>query len=356
MLLGPLRPCWPPTSRYRSLLLPAVLGAFRNLERGVDILVATSIHLVNMIGRGKFSLRSIEYLTLYEADRMLDMGFEPQIREIVERMDMPSPGLRQTFPSVIQRLAYDFLSNYIFLTVGRVGSIQEVDKRSHLMQILHAQLANEICGKVRCIDFLTMQESPLDFCKLHQGFSLKSFKNGTTPTLVATDIASCGLDILHVAHFINFDLPKDIDDYIHRIGRSGRAGKSGPATAFFCNKNLPLAKALAELMQESNQEVPSCLNQHVERSTSIGQGKRCGATRFGGYDYRNAQSMCENYSYSSNYEGPDSSFDASVGSSYGASIAGHAGGGECYVAANADSYAPRGYGEGYELIVATGWD
>ncbi|KAL5547940.1 hypothetical protein UlMin_003171 [Ulmus minor] len=268
---------------------------FRNLERGVDILIATP---------GSY------YLALDEADRMLDMCFEPQIRKIVERMDMPSPRSRltmlfiATFPSMIQKVEY----------------VQEVDKRSYLMRILHAQLANEICGKER------------------EG-ALKSFKNGTTPILMATDVASRGLDIPHVAHFINFDLPKDIDDNVHRIGRSGRAGKSGLAAAFFCDKNLPLAKALAEILQEYNQEVPSWLNQHAERSTSIGQGKRYGAT-----------------SYSSNYEGPDSSFDASVGSSYGASNAGPAAAGECYVAANADSYAPRGYGEGYESIVVTGWD
>jgi hypothetical protein len=110
--------------------------------------------------------------------------------------------------------------------------------------------------------------------------ALNSFKNGTTPILVATDVASRGLDVPHVAHVINFDMPKDIDDYVHRIGRTGRAGKSGLATAFFSDKNLPLAKALVELMQEANQEVPHWLSNSAERASTIASGGR--AQRFGG--------------------------------------------------------------------------
>ncbi|KAK9266590.1 hypothetical protein L1049_021655 [Liquidambar formosana] len=136
----------------------------RELERGVDILVATPGRLVDLLERARVSLQMIRYLALDEADRMLDMGFEPQIRKIVEQMDMPPPGVRQTmlfsatFPKEIQRLASDFLSHYIFLAVGRVGSstdlivqrveyVHESDKRSHLMDLLHAQRANGAHGK-----------------------------------------------------------------------------------------------------------------------------------------------------------------------------------------------------------------
>ncbi|KAB1200971.1 DEAD-box ATP-dependent RNA helicase 37 [Morella rubra] len=136
----------------------------RELERGVDILVATPGRLVDLLERARVSLQMIRYLALDEADRMLDMGFEPQIRKIVEQMDMPPPGERQTmlfsatFPKEIQRLAADFLAHYIFLAVGRVGSstdlivqrvefVHESDKRSHLMDLLHAQRANGSQGK-----------------------------------------------------------------------------------------------------------------------------------------------------------------------------------------------------------------
>ncbi|KAI7729236.1 hypothetical protein M8C21_004723, partial [Ambrosia artemisiifolia] len=242
----------------------------RELERGVDILVATPGRLVDLLERAKVSLQMIRYLALDEADRMLDMGFEPQIRKIVEQTDMPPRGERQTmlfsatFPREIQRLASDFLSNYIFLTVGRVGSstdlivqrvefVQESDKRSHLMDLLHAQRDTGSNGKER-------------------EQALRSFKSGNTPILVATDVAARGLDIPHVSHVVNFDLPNDIDDYVHRIGRTGRAGKTGLATAFFNENNMSLAKGLADLIQEANQEVPAWLTRYASRP-SYGGGK-----------------------------------------------------------------------------------
>ena len=86
--------------------------------------------------------------------------------------------------------------------------------------------------------------------------ALRSFKSGRTPILVATDVAARGLDIPRVAHVVNFDLPNDIDDYVHRIGRTGRAGKSGLATAFFNDNNLSLARPLADLMERS---IKKCL-------------------------------------------------------------------------------------------------
>ena len=82
--------------------------------------------------------------------------------------------------------------------------------------------------------------------------ALRSFRSGRTPVLVATDVAARGLDIPHVTHVINFDLPSDIDDYVHRIGRTGRAGKKGLATAFFADKDSGLARGLAELLSVSN--------------------------------------------------------------------------------------------------------
>ena len=95
-----------------------------------------------------------------------------------------------------------------------------------------------------------------------------------------------------MAHVINFDLPRDIDDYVHRIGRTGRAGKSGLATAFFSDKNSPMAKALVGLLQEANQEVPSWLSQFAECSSSGGRGRGYGSQRYssgsyGGRDFRN---------------------------------------------------------------------
>jgi len=119
--------------------------------------------------------------------------------------------------------------------------------------------------------------------------ALRSFRTGVTPILVATDVAARGLDIPHVAHVVNFDLPSDIDDYVHRIGRTGRAGKSGLATAFFNEKDSSLARPLSELMQESNQEVPGWLLNYATRASYGGGGRNRrsgGGSKFGGRDYR----------------------------------------------------------------------
>ncbi|PPS07595.1 hypothetical protein GOBAR_AA13067 [Gossypium barbadense] len=311
----------------------------RELERGVDILVATPGRLVDLLERARVSLQAIRYLALDEADRMLDMGFEPQIRKIVEQMNMPNRGVRQTmlfsatFPREIQRLASDFLSNHIFLAVGRVGSstdlivqrvefVLESDKRSHLMDLLHAQRENGNHGKVS----LTLQQAlTLVFVETKKGadslehwlcmngfpsttihgdrtqqereLALRSFKSGKTPILVATDVAARGLDIPHVAHVVNFDLPNDIDDYVHRIGRTGRAGKTGLATAFFNESNLSLARPLAELMQEASQEVPAWLTHYASRAPYGGNKNRRSGGRFGGSDFRREESIGKNLDY-----------------------------------------------------------
>ncbi|KAE9463204.1 hypothetical protein C3L33_04886, partial [Rhododendron williamsianum] len=350
----------------------------RELERGVDILVATPGRLVDLLERARVSLEMIKYLALDEADRMLDMGFEPQIRKIVEQMDMPPPGVRQTllfsatFPKEIQRLASDFLAKYIFLAVGRVGSstdlivqrvefVHESDKRSHLMDLLHAQKENGVHGKQALTlvfvetkkgadsleHWLCMNGFPAttihgDRTQQEREYALRSFKSGNTPILVATDVAARGLDIPHVAHVVNFDLPNDIDDYVHRIGRTGRAGKSGLATAFFNENNSSLARSLAELMQESNQEVPAWLSRFAARSSYGGGGKnrRSGGGRFGGRDFR------RDHGGGSGYGGAGSGSGGGYGGGYGGGGygGGHGGGG----------HGGGGYGGGPGMSSA--WD
>jgi ATP-dependent RNA helicase DDX3X len=150
---------------------------------------------------------------------------------------------------------------------------------------------------------------------------LRSFKSGNTPILVATDVAARGLDIPHVAHVVNFDLPNDIDDYVHRIGRTGRAGKSGLATAFFNENNSSMARSLAELMQESNQEVPAWLSRYAARSSFGGGRNRRSGGRFGGRDFRREGSFNRGGGSSDYYSGGNSS-----GGGYGASSAGYGGG------------------------------
>eukprot|EP00898_Chlorokybus_atmophyticus_P008867 jgi/Chlat1/8982/Chrsp94S08268 len=261
-----------------------IVNQLKEIERGCEILVATPGRLHDLMERARVSLSRVRYLCLDEADRMLDMGFEPQIRQIVDGpdSDLPPVGSRQTmlfsatFPKEIQRLAADFMGNYVFLAVGRVGSstdlivqrveyVQPHDKRSMLMDLLHSVDGLTLVfvetkrGADALEDWLTRMGFPAttihgDRTQQEREAALRAFRSGQTPILVATDVAARGLDIPHVTHVINFDLPSDIDDYVHRIGRTGRAGKSGLATAFFNDKDVGIAKTLAELMQESNQE------------------------------------------------------------------------------------------------------
>ncbi|CAL5076558.1 unnamed protein product [Urochloa decumbens] len=344
-----------------------ITNQLRELERGVEILVATPGRLMDLLERARVSLQNIMYLALDEADRMLDMGFEPQIRKIVEQMDMPPRGERQTmlfsatFPKEIQRMAADFLADYIFLAVGRVGSstdlivqrvefVLDADKRSYLMDLLHAQKANGTHGKQALTlvfvetkrgadaleDWLYRNGFPAtsihgDRSQQEREHALRSFKSGATPILVATDVAARGLDIPHVAHVINFDLPNDIDDYVHRIGRTGRAGKSGLATAFFNESNTSLAKQLSELMQEANQEVPQWLERYAARSSYGGGGggrnrRSGGGARFGGRDFRRDRG-------GGGYGGGGGAYGGGGGGGYGGSSGyggGYGGGGGGY--------------------------
>lgn len=322
-----------------------------NLQKGVDILVATPGRLIDIIKRGRVSLSKVKYLTLDEADRMLDMGFEHQVRKIVQQMDMPAPGIRQTmlfsatFPDEIQKLASEFLSNYIFLSVGKVGSstdlisqrvefVDDTEKRNHLRDILTSQDSEKSVGKNPLTLVFVQTKKGADSLEkwlCRKGFpanaihgdkvqmererALKSFKSGTTPILVATDVAARGLDIPSVAHVINFDLPTNIDDYVHRIGRTGRAGKSGIATAFFSDRNTPIAKALVDIMVETKQEVPTWLHEHAERSALYGGGGGGGRQRYYGRSRSFSPPHDGHHHYPCSYE-PSFTADSSNGAPF----------------------------------------
>jgi superfamily II DNA/RNA helicase len=285
---------------YRSRVRPCVVyggsdikAQMRELDGGCHILVATPGRLIDLYDRGKIGLENIKYLTLDEADRMLDMGFEPQIRDIVERKDMPPTGQRQTmmfsatFPKEIQMLARDFLTNYIFLAVGRVGStsvmitqrlewVEDNEKRSFLLDLLRTDpnaLTLVFVETKRGADdlerYLVSEQYPAisihgDKGQNEREEALRAFRCGRKPILVATAVAARGLDISNVKFVVNFDLPTDIDEYVHRIGRTGRAGNSGEAISFFNEKNRNVARDLYDILNETQQEVPDFLSKIVD--------------------------------------------------------------------------------------------
>lgn len=302
---------------------------FRELEKGADVIVATPGRLVHMMEADRVSLCCIQFLVFDEADRMLDMGFEPQIRQILEDFDMTPNGDRQTsmfsatFPKEIQRLAQDFLTDYIFLAVGRVGSATEnitqkvvyapeSEKNDKLMKILPDCIGLTLIfvETKRSADQLEywLSNKGINATSIHSNRSqderedaLYRFRKGQCPVLVATNVAARGLDIPNVLMVINYDLPAHIDDYVHRIGRTGRAGHRGTAIAFV-NEDCKILSDVYELMKESKQEIEPWFQKMVSASHSWGgRHGRSGhkpsrGGRYGGRDFRRDEEGGSRYS------------------------------------------------------------
>ncbi|KAL0210763.1 hypothetical protein P9112_009061 [Eukaryota sp. TZLM1-RC] len=285
----------------------------RELKFGCDILVATPGRLIDYCHRYRVSLANVQYFVLDEADRMLDMGFEPQIREIVDGYKMPDKFNRltmmfsATFPEQIQRLAQDFLDSYVFLAIGRVGSttdnitqrlelVPDREKKHMLMNLL-ADVPGRTLVFVetkRDADHLEifLNENGYPATSIHgdrdqreREEALALFRKGETPVLVATDVASRGLDISDVVHVINYGGINNIDDYVHRIGRTGRAGNTGLATTFLNESDAGIFQKLKEILEDSGQIVPSWLIEMSRQSFRSG-GSRRGGSRYGSKDFR----------------------------------------------------------------------
>lgn len=298
----------------------------RELNNGCDVLVATPGRLMDMFERGLVTLAFIQFLILDEADRMLDMGFEPQVRQLVDKTDLGQSAQRDrqsmmfsaTFPTEVQIMAHDFLHDYVFLTVGRVGSASEFvqqmveyvddrDKVRGLEQVLddhwlkEDQLVLIFVETKKGADSLERdlyQNGRLPCIAIHgdrsqseREHALASFRSGRKPIMIATDVASRGLDIPNVHVVVNFDMPKSIDDYVHRIGRTGRVGNKGKSVAFVNDRCAgPLMRDLRDTLLESKSDCPSWF-EDLCRQTRYGGGgggknHRKGGSRFGGRDIR----------------------------------------------------------------------
>lgn len=243
------------------------------LRNGVDILIATPGRLIDLMDQGYVHLKHVEYLVLDEADRMLDMGFIHDIRRLIKVM----PEKRQTvffsatIPLEISKLAGSILKNPVQVNVAPVSApaekvnqsiyfIEKTEKRSLLLQVLsdptitraliftRTKRGADRVAKDLSKKGITAEAIHGDKSQGSRERALQGFKNNRIRILVATDIASRGIDVDKLSHVINFDLPEVAETYIHRIGRTARAGEEGTAISFCSPDELPYLKDIRKLI------------------------------------------------------------------------------------------------------------
>ncbi|XP_021762851.1 DEAD-box ATP-dependent RNA helicase 20-like [Chenopodium quinoa] len=275
----------------------------RDLKRGVEIVIATPGRLIDMLEAQHTNLKRVTYLVLDEADRMLDMGFEPQIRNIVSqiRPDRQTLYWSATWPREVETLARQFLRNAYKVVIGS----QDLKANHSIRQVIEVMtdlekynrliaLLKEIMDGSKILIFvetkkgcdqvtrqLRMDGWPAlaihgDKDQSERDWVLSEFKSGRSPVMTATDVAARGLDVKDIKCVINYDFPTSLEDYIHRIGRTGRAGAKGMAYTFFTQSNAKFTRELMKILREAGQAVPPALSAMAHS----------GGSNFGGGNFR----------------------------------------------------------------------
>jgi superfamily II DNA/RNA helicase len=267
--------------KYHKLSMALLIGGetmdeqIKLLDRGVDVLIATPGRMMDLHGRGRVLLNDIKILVIDEADRMLDMGFIPDVEKIVSLL----PPLRQTLffsatlATEVKKIAKRFLSNPKEIAVApsattaatvtqHLVKVTERQKREVLRTLLRqeeVQNAMIFCNRKRDVAVLltSLQQHGFNVGALHGDMvqskrteTLDAFKRNTINILVCSDVAGRGLDISGLSHVFNFDVPFNAEDYVHRIGRTGRAGKSGVAYTLATSDEDKLVEAIEKLIKQ----------------------------------------------------------------------------------------------------------
>jgi ATP-dependent RNA helicase RhlE len=275
------------------------------LRRGVDIVVATPGRLLDHVEQRTIDLRSVEILVLDEADRMLDMGFIHDIRRILKLLPAKRQNLlfSATFPEEVRSLASGFMKDAVTVEVARrnmpielIGQVAHpVDKDrkrqllAHLVKSGNWQQVLVFCRTKHGANRLAeqLEHDGIETAAIHGNKSqpqrmkaLKRFKDGELQVLVATDIAARGLDIESLPHVVNYDLPHVSEDYVHRIGRTGRAGETGQAVSLVSGEDRTLLRDIERLIgKKIEQQIvpgfePGSGYQHAQPEPQQRRGQR----------------------------------------------------------------------------------
>lgn len=282
-------------------------GQVSELRKGCEIIVATAGRLCDLLNNAWLVLSQCHYVVLDEGDRMIDLGFEEQLLQILDAMPAAKSGnsandkysnvlrttvlFSATMPPAVERIANKYLRNPVTVYVGDVGKAvdrikqnvefckSDADKRRRLQELLLRGPKPPIIifmnHKASC-DATARYVEKLGFSTavLHAGksqeareWAITEFKEFRVEVLVATNVAGRGLDVKGVTHVINYDLPDSIEEYTHRIGRTGRAGLDGTATSFLTQNDDKILPGLKQLLQKTNSKIPRELNEMLGNSS-----------------------------------------------------------------------------------------
>jgi ATP-dependent RNA helicase RhlE len=259
------------------------------LKSGVEILVATPGRLLDHVEQKTLSLSQVQILVLDEADRMLDMGFMPDLKKILALLPKKRQNMMfsATFSKEIKKLSDDFLTNPTLIEVARSNATNEnvaqeayavsaADKQAFLIQLLKAQNAKQVIVFTKTKLTASRLSSALqkvdisadaihgDKSQKERIEALDAFKEGRTTILVATDVAARGLDISELPMVINYEIPSAPEDYVHRIGRTGRAGSSGVAISLVCEDEDKYFAEIEKLIKKNITKQQANLNKSSE--------------------------------------------------------------------------------------------
>ena len=250
-----------------------------------DVVVATPGRLLDHVNRRTVDLANVEMLVLDEADHMLDLGFLPQIRDVLRRLprDRHTMMFSATMPDSIEMIARDFMRDPVRIDIMPAGGaaegithrlyvVKEADKRNMLLALLEQELGSTLVFTRRKIDaewlYAVLDRKGHPVARIHADQSqnkrvdaLKTFREGSHRILVATDIAGRGIDIPGIEHVINFDIPENVEDYVHRAGRTARGRAKGIVATIATWQDLPMVRKIEETLGE---KIPRCTVPGVE--------------------------------------------------------------------------------------------